>query len=86
MAIDASDEQMATGQDEPTDKAQEGPAQDRVDSVDRASQAYLRGELPVEQYEELLNRSLPSTDTLLQALQENRGFVTDLAKRLKQTQ
>lgn len=49
-------------------------------SVDEASQRYLRGELPVEEYERILTEYLPSTESLLRALDDNRGFVSSLAR------
>lgn len=54
-----------------------------AEAVDRATQDYLNGRLPLDKYEELLDEYVPTPDTLIETLHERRKFVTRLAKRLK---
>ena len=59
-------------------------APEDISTIEDASERYLRGDLSIEAYEELLNGYYPSTETLLKSLDQNRGFVATLAKWLKQ--
>lgn len=57
---------------------------EQVLTIEEASEKYLHGDLSIEAYEKLLNDYFPSTEMLLRALQENRGFVAMLSKWLRQ--
>jgi len=55
-----------------------------VEEVEKATQKYLQGKMPLEDYEQLLRNYLPDANVLLRSLDDHKGFVARLAKRLKQ--